>query len=218
MGKKQYYEYEGKTIRIRFEPQRCIHAAECIKGAPGVFDRYRRPWIEPNQSEADTVARVVMQCPTGALQYERLDGAAAEPGLESATARLIPNGPIYLQGQLQLDRPDGSRMHDNRLALCRCGASDNKPFCDNSHEKTGFSESGRLGDPTMAPIGHETSGEVKITTLENGPVRFEGALEVTGAGEDEPQIGGRGALCRCGVSSNKPYCDGSHVAAGFEAD
>lgn len=218
MGKKQFYEYEGKAIRVRYEPRRCIHAAECIKGAPEVFDRYRRPWIEPNQSEADVVAEVVMQCPAGALHYERLDGGAAEPDLESAKARVMPNGPVFIQGSLQLELPDGSLIRENRLALCRCGASENKPFCDNGHEKTEFSDSGGLGDAMMAPIADETSREVKLTTAKNGPLLFQGALEIAGSVADELQDGAKGALCRCGASQNKPYCDGSHVAAGFEAD
>lgn len=217
MARKQIYEYEGEAIRVRYEPRRCIHAGECIKGAPEVFDRYRRPWIEPNQSSADAVAEVVMHCPTGALHYERLDGGTGEPDLESAQARVMPDGPVYMQGTLQLEIPDGSQILENRLALCRCGDSENKPFCDNSHEKTGFSDSGGLGNVMMAPITDDTSGEVKLKSAKNGPVLFQGALEIAGLG-DEPQKGAKGALCRCGASQNKPYCDGSHVAAGFEAD
>ena len=110
MPKKRFYDYESEAIRVRFEPRRCIHAAECIKGAPDVFDRYRRPWIEAGASAAVTVANVVMQYPTGALHYEPLDGSPSEPNLGSAKASVAPNGPIYIQGRLVLNRPDGNHL------------------------------------------------------------------------------------------------------------
>jgi len=218
MAKKQYYEYKSDAIRVRYEPRRCIHAAECVKGAPDVFDRHSRPWIQPESGAADAVADVVMQCPTGALHFERLDEGASGSASRDARARVIPDGPIYIQGRLMLDRPDGSRLPENRLALCRCGASENKPFCDGSHERVGFSDRGGLGNVSMAPVADETDGELVLTPMKDGPVLFQGALAITGSTGDGPQSHSKGALCRCGASQNKPYCDGSHRTAGFEAD
>jgi len=70
----------------------------------------------------------------------------------------------------------------------------------------------------MAPISEETGDLLGLSTVPNGPVLFKGPLEIFGADDGDSQSGSKGALCRCGASSNKPYCDGSHVAAGFEAD
>lgn len=58
----------------------------------------------------------------------------------------------------------------------------------------------------------------KIEILKNGPLIVTGELEITDAeGRPVPVEKETVALCRCGQSGNKPFCDGSHRAAGFEA-
>jgi CDGSH-type Zn-finger protein/uncharacterized Fe-S cluster protein YjdI len=218
MAKKQYHDYEGESIRVRFEPRRCIHAAECIRGAPEVFDRHGRPWIKPDLGDADVIAEVVMRCPTGALHFDRLDGGASDSGPEGATARVVSKGPLYIRGDLWLKMADGTELPENRLALCRCGASENKPFCDNSHLEAGFSDEGELGSAELPPIEGDTGTELHLQTATNGPIIFQGAVEITNAVGRQSAAGSRGAFCRCGASGNKPYCDGSHKSAGFEAD
>ncbi|MFQ5599239.1 MAG: CDGSH iron-sulfur domain-containing protein [Candidatus Krumholzibacteriia bacterium] len=60
--------------------------------------------------------------------------------------------------------------------------------------------------------------EVKITTLPNGPYVVEGPIQLVDGREtavetsDRPKL----ALCRCGASANKPFCDGSHGRVGFQ--
>jgi len=51
----------------------------------------------------------------------------------------------------------------------------------------------------------------------NGPLFARGELAIEGAPDDMPAVRFRAALCRCGQSKNKPFCDGSHKAAGFQA-
>ena len=68
--------YEGKSITVTFEARRCRHAAECVRGLPEVFDPGERPWIRPDGAEAERLAEVVRRCPSGALQYELVDGGA----------------------------------------------------------------------------------------------------------------------------------------------
>ncbi len=218
MPRKQFYDYEGKLALIRYESKRCIHAEECVRGLPGVFERDRRPWIDADQGSPQDVVDVVARCPTGALQVQRRDGGplAAEPAQN--TARVVADGPVYVEGRLQLQLADGGGGPESRVALCRCGDSRNKPFCDNSHLQAGFSDAGVLGVASMAPITEETGRLLELSTVPKGPVLFKGQLEVVGADDGDSQRGSKGALCRCGASSNKPYCDGSHVAAGFEAD
>jgi CDGSH-type Zn-finger protein/uncharacterized Fe-S cluster protein YjdI len=219
MPKKKVYEFEGTDVVVRWDRLRCIHAEECVHGSPEVFDPERRPWIEPDQGDVDRVAKVVWGCPTGALHYERKDGGEAEPTPKSNRARLAVDGPITIRGNLELQYPDEPHENENRVALCRCGVSKNKPFCDNSHVEVGFSDDGSLGAAMLASSGSaEDTAPLEISMAPNGPILVTGPIAIQSADGDETQSGVKGALCRCGASQNRPYCDGSHVAAGFEAE
>jgi CDGSH-type Zn-finger protein len=96
--------------------------------------------------------------------------------------------------------------------LCRCGHSANKPFCDGTHVKIGFI------DPARLPAGVETAaasaGRLTITPEPNGPNVCEGPLTVRGAGGATIATMSP-ALCRCGGSRTKPFCDGTHATIGF---
>ena len=133
-------EYNGENITVLFDARRCIHAAECVKALPAVFSPDTRPWVRADGAAADEVAQVVQRCPSGALSYRRTDGGmdetpALEPGME-----LVKDGPVYVRGDVPLLAPDGAPIPTPpRAALCRCGQSRNKPFCDNSHIEAGFS-------------------------------------------------------------------------------
>jgi uncharacterized Fe-S cluster protein YjdI len=132
-------DYESDDVVVSFDPGRCIHARECVKGLPAVFDIEKRPWIQPRNASADEVVAVVSRCPTGALHTRRRDGGAEERAPEGVTVREVPNGPLYVRGQVRLTDEDGGVfVEDWRLALCRCGASSDKPYCDGSHEEAGF--------------------------------------------------------------------------------
>lgn len=135
MGRKKAYEAEG--IKVLYEPALCIHAAECVHRLPGVFDPERRPWIDAAAAGADAIARVVERCPTGALTYE-LEPSDPEQADQEATVRLAPDGPLYLRGTITVTTPAGEETACSRVALCRCGQSKNKPFCDNAHLEAGF--------------------------------------------------------------------------------
>ncbi|TNF74482.1 MAG: hypothetical protein EP299_07150 [Acidobacteria bacterium] len=216
---KKVYDYEGPDIVVRFEPKRCIHAEECVHGLPDVFDRHGRPWIEPEKGSADEIADVVLRCPTGALRFERLDGGPAETTPASNSGRVVANGPVYLEGDLELRMPDGSVQKETRVALCRCGASNNKPFCDNSHIEIGFEDPGAVTDRQRGDSGEEgEQTHLEIRLIANGPVSCRGRLEIRSADGSGSDSGAKGSLCRCGASQNKPFCDGSHKAIGFRAD
>jgi CDGSH-type Zn-finger protein len=57
---------------------------------------------------------------------------------EETTITEQPNGPLYVHGRLQIRRQDGSVREETRVALCPCGQSANKPFCDGTHRRIGF--------------------------------------------------------------------------------
>ena len=209
--------YEGDDVIVEFDAKRCIHAEECVHGLPSVFDTNHRPWIDPSQSDASSIVSVIQKCPTGALRYRRRDGGADESPEEETTVRIAADGPLYVTGRIRLGLPDGSTANDSRVAVCRCGASKNKPYCDNSHLEAGFKDSGRIGASGMpAADGTEAPG-VQLTPAPNGPVILSGAVTIVGT-NGQSAAGAKGALCRCGASQNKPFCDGAHEAAGFEAD
>ena len=137
--------YANDVIEVTGEPAFCIHAAECLRGLPAVSDNRRRPWIIVDNSPAADIGEVIQRCPTGALHFRRLDGGPQLPVPEETTVTERPNGPRYVRGKIRIFAQDHSRVReDTRVALCRCGSSANKPFCDGSHRRVGF----RTSDPT----------------------------------------------------------------------
>lgn len=210
------YTYKNDDLTVRYDLKRCIHAAECVHGLRPVFDPERRPWIDTDQAPADTIASVIHRCPTGALHYDRHDGGAAEPVPEANTIRVVPDGPLYVHGAVRLQTAEGQvLLEDTRVALCRCGASNNKPLCDNSHQKAAFTDGGTLGsNDKMQATPRGEAGALTVTAAPHGPLLVKGPVSLEGA-EGTLQDGTTVALCRCGHSQNKPYCDGSHKSAGF---
>lgn len=128
--------YTGEGITVYYDIHRCLHVANCIRGLPEVFDTAKRPWIQPANAGAQAVAAVVRTCPTGALHYV-LDTQEAEVPQEPTTVKPSKDGPLMVAGNLVIDTPDGEKR-EVRAALCRCGQSAHKPFCDNTHKKVGW--------------------------------------------------------------------------------
>ncbi len=136
MGKIR--EYEGEGIVVRYDVQRCIHAEACVHGLDTVFDPNRRPWIDATAADPGEIAAVVAKCPTGALNFERTDGGPQEVAGAPAIS-LGVDGPLYVQGGVKIVDHEGQVITtEARVALCRCGASKNKPYCDDSHIEIGF--------------------------------------------------------------------------------
>ena len=63
--------YESADVIVTFDPDVCIHSGVCITGLPDVFDVKRKRWVRPELQPAEAVARQVMKCPSGALQFVR---------------------------------------------------------------------------------------------------------------------------------------------------
>ena len=139
------HRYEGRGGIVTYDAKRCIHAAECVHGLPAVFDSKAKPWINPDGADAGD--------PRGhdrALPERRAAGRAPRRRPpRRCRRRTRPRSPRaarrILRGDLALMAADGSvGQTDTRMALCRCGGSQNKPFCDGSHEKLGFADDGRI--------------------------------------------------------------------------
>jgi CDGSH-type Zn-finger protein/uncharacterized Fe-S cluster protein YjdI len=214
---KKVFRFAGEKVDALWDGRLCIHVGECTRAKGGLFESGRDPWGKPDEGEADYVAEVVRRCPSGALWVERKDGGAAESAPDENVAVIANNGPIYLSGDLDIDGAvDDMPAVRYRAALCRCGDSKNKPFCDNSHEKAGFVDRGAVGETGG---GFESAGgPLEVSRAPNGPLLVNGNLTIRSAAGRPTWRGTKAALCRCGKSRNKPFCDGSHKDAGFSAD
>lgn len=213
--KEKKHAYKGDDITVTYDLKRCIHAAACVHGLPDVFDPAKKPWVSPNEGTAGDVAEVILQCPTGALKYTLADGSTA-PAPEENTVDVVPDGPLYIRGVVEITAGDGTvLLNDTRLALCRCGASENKPLCDGRHNKVGFADGAGFDNPKVKPASEDASPGLTIRLAENGPLLVEGVHTIYTDGRKEEVAGEKCALCRCGASKNKPFCDGAHKAIGF---
>ena len=217
MSEKKVTDYPGAAADVHWDGRLCIHIGECGRANNELFVGGRQPWCQPDQVSADDVADVVVRCPTGALTYSRKDGGPGEVADQENVVVIAHNGPLYLRGDLQID---GAAKDMNgvkfRAALCRCGASKNKPFCDNSHEEAGFQDYGAVGE---SGDGFDTpGGPLEVSRAPNGPLLLKGNFTILAASGRKAWTGTKAALCRCGQSKNKPFCDGAHKAAGFEAE
>lgn len=205
---------------------------------------------------------------------------------DTPTISMKDDGPLLVAGGPGLTDADGVTADPKpMMALCRCGASANKPFCDGSHGAAGFSsapdhsklrnsavtysgvadgvdvtisytpvlcthaaqcqaraisvfnpkqkpwiqpDGGKLEEildvmaacPSGAlrvavgdkPEQHMTTGDVGITIEKDGPYHVQNVsleAEFNGVGASKAKY----SLCRCGLSKNKPFCDGSHYDA-----
>lgn len=211
--------YTSDTIDVTYNVKRCIHAAECVHGLPAVFDTQARPWVQPGNADADAVAAVVLRCPTGALHFERKDGGSAETAPSENRIQIATDGPLYVHGDVTL--VDGDASHaDTRVALCRCGASSNKPFCDNSHKDAGFSDAGAVEGATAGGNSAEDAagGPLTVSQAPNGPLLLRGQFTLVSGDGETVFHGQKAALCRCGGSANKPFCDGTHSRIDFSSE
>ena len=198
---------------LRFEARRCIHARHCVLGAPRVFlANVQGPWLYPDEMDAEGLVHIARSCPSGAITYQRLDGGPDEPVPEVNELRLRENGPYAI-------RADAELVGHGRLlraTLCRCGASQNKPFCDGSHNAARFTASGEPASRASAPLA-QRGGRLEIRPEPDGPLVVTGSIEIcTGTGRTIDRTT-QARLCRCGGSADKPFCDGSHARIGFRS-
>ena len=210
--------YETESIRVHWDSARCIHTGICLRRLPAVFDTSARPWVDLSAADADMVADAVSHCPTGALRYERLDGAEQEEPERPTVVMPIENGPLLMVGDLDVRTPEGEPIaHENRLTLCRCGMSRNQPFCDNSHRRRSW-ESGPTSEPAEDwPPPREGAAQqpTSIVPKQDASLDLRGHLRIYHSDGKPIAELGRVLLCRCGQSGNKPFCDSSHHDAGF---
>ena len=210
------YTFEADGIIVHWDFHRCIHVEACIRALPDVFDRSKRPWITPACGSVNDVIAACEACPTGALHYERRNDGPAEVPPEQNTITVSSDGPLFAHGDIRITDEGGETLlKDTRVALCRCGRSRNKPLCDNSHLKAEFKAEGRLTEAHMASNDDEAEpgGRLTIRAGDPGPLVIKGTAAIKGDRASDCCVVKVGALCCCGKSKNKPFCDGSHAEA-----
>jgi len=207
-------EVRGTRVVLRFHAARCIHSRHCVLDRPDVFvPNVEGAWIHPDNATPDELAELAHNCPSGAIAYERLDGGVTEQAPKVNTVRVRENGPLAFRAEVEL--AGHGRML--RATLCRCGQSKQKPFCDGSHTAAGFAASGEPATRSSEPLAVR-DGACVVTPMKNAFLKVRGPLEVvSGTGRTLDRVD-KAALCRCGGSQTKPYCDGTHRTIGFVAD
>jgi len=146
--------YRGNDVEVSFDLDICVHIGECLRGDRNVFKLDRRPWVLPDAAATDDVVRVIERCPSGALQYRRIDGGAQERH-EGVQMVAIRDGPLMVTGEITVSREDGSVETLPRATLCRCGQSNHKPFCDNRHLEVSFRAPGVPYKIHLTEVRHE---------------------------------------------------------------
>ncbi|NTW34024.1 MAG: hypothetical protein HGB12_15640 [Bacteroidetes bacterium] len=139
--KKIVTKYTNGEITVVWKPDLCIHATICFTELPDVFVPYDRPWIKMEGASTDEIIDTVSRCPTQAISYFRNDNVSPEKNNEisSPEISIVKNGPYIVKGSVKLVDVDGNEIAtDDSFALCRCGKSKNKPFCDGTHNNLDF--------------------------------------------------------------------------------
>jgi uncharacterized Fe-S cluster protein YjdI len=136
-------QYTNGEITIVWQSGKCIHSTKCwneLEGLTSVFNPRERPWIKPEGASTETIMAHIDKCPSGALSYyknnekDQVVEVTAEQIVEVAE-----NGPLLVYGNIIVKDKDGNQTRKNKVtAFCRCGQSNNKPYCDGAHVKIGF--------------------------------------------------------------------------------
>ena len=137
MGKIK--EYSNGEVTIVWKPDACIHSAICVNGLGDVFKPNEKPWIKIDAATTDALVKQVKACPSGALGYYMNgdDNKASETLITKV--EVLENGPLLVYGTLKVTHKNGEEATKNKTtAFCRCGASQNKPYCDGAHVSDGF--------------------------------------------------------------------------------
>lgn len=125
------------------------------------------------------------------------------------------DGPLLCTGQIEIyDTDDILLLETDDVVLCRCGHSSNKPFCDGSHKAVDFKNDSCFTDAKTEPLGE--AAPLKIIVRKNAMLIASGPVTIISPDRSSQTTRNKVALCRCGDSGKKPFCDVSHKHCGFK--
>lgn len=134
--------YVGKEITIHDNRKICSHAAECVNNLPSVFKFNARPWINPDAADKEQIINTIKKCPSGALGYS-IDEVEYKDQERMSMVTVSKDGPYTITGVIDLIGDNiqfAEGFSKEHYTLCRCGASNNKPFCDGMHITINFKD------------------------------------------------------------------------------
>ncbi|MCC6459021.1 MAG: (4Fe-4S)-binding protein [Saprospiraceae bacterium] len=135
--------YAKDDVTVVWKPDVCIHSTICWKNLLEVFNPRQRPWIDMDGADTQAIIEQVEKCPSGALTWFRNNEQATLPEhIDVETiVEATPNGPLMVYGNIRIKDSQGNETVKHKVtAFCRCGGSANKPYCDGSHKKNGFTD------------------------------------------------------------------------------
>lgn len=185
-------EYANDEVVVVWQPDLCSHSANCIRGLPTVFDTRRRPWIDPLGASPAAIVEQVRKCPSGALSYRPVAAGATGvgPAPSAAAAEGLP----------------AASPAPIATGTAPAGSAAATPTATPTASQAPLAPAAAV-PPLGAPMG------VKVSV--NGPLLLAGPIRLTLPDGSTVDREGKTALCRCGASTNKPFCDGSHNRVGF---
>lgn len=158
-------KYKNDEITVYWKPDACVHASYCYRELIEVFDPGRRPWVDMSGAATERIIEVVNMCPTEALTWkwnkneknksvdagqtnhvmfrrpELLDAAESDDKGNPVSVKIMADGPIVIKGNFTLSYKSYKKdIKESLISLCRCGASNQLPFCDGQHRRIGFED------------------------------------------------------------------------------
>lgn len=129
-------EIRGPELTLADNEHLCVHARFCMR-AGGIWSLVEQ---SDNQEARDIAIEEACNCPSGRLVItDNQSGKVMEPEFEKSIVIIEypprgEHGPLWVRGGIPIESADGKQYEvRNRVTLCRCGKSENKPFCDGSH-------------------------------------------------------------------------------------
>jgi CDGSH-type Zn-finger protein/truncated hemoglobin YjbI len=164
--------YPGQQLTIFDNRGICQHSGFCTDRSPTAFRAGQEPFVAPSGARMDELVRAVRDCPSGALSLA-FDGDEARSladwhGHRAAAIEITQDGPYRVTGGVPVvdaagtDVPRAEGSSREHYALCRCGHSQNKPFCSGMHWYVEFRDPVR--PPGAEPTLFEWAGGLPALT------------------------------------------------------
>jgi len=145
--------YEGQHLTVTDNRGICAHSGFCTDRAPTAFRTGSEPFVAPSGARADEIMRAARECPSGALGYAPAghDPAGFSDQTREPKIEVTLDGPYRVTGGIELldggARNAGASLE--HFSLCRCGKSQNKPFCSGMHWYADFHDPPPPEEPTL---------------------------------------------------------------------